>query len=160
MGDDQDDWGETDFDGEVWPDEPPPLSSAGIARQNALLLDQYRAFPGTASYLHRRQPGDAGAHGGEDVGPVVAPVARRRGAAAGEEPAVADPALVADAGLVLGPQLEPLVEVRRGGGAQGACKAPFLKAWRAAGSPLGCSGRAFCQDRPRRRSTRHSPPGC
>ena len=51
-------------------------------------------------------------HGGGDVGPLVASVADHRGAAAFQEPAVADPALVADSDLVLKPQGKPIVRVR------------------------------------------------
>lgn len=99
------------------------------------------------------------AHGGEDVGPLVALVAATRRALTPDPPAVTDPALVADAGLVLEPQLEPLLGMRRGGGLQRLAEPPFLNASRAAGSPFGCDGRAFCQDSPRRRSTFHRAPG-
>ncbi len=99
------------------------------------------------------------AHGGEDVGPVVALVAAPRRARALGPPAVADPALVADAGFVLEPELQALVRMRRGGGRQCVAQPLFLNAARAPGSPLGCDGRAFCQDRPRRRSTFHRLPG-
>ena len=59
------------------------------------------------------------AHGGEDVGPLVADLTRARSAPAPEPPAVADPALVADPRLVLEPEFEALVGMRFGDRLQG-----------------------------------------
>ena len=68
-----------------------------------------------------------GAHGGEDVGPFVAELSRPPGSPAPMPPAMTDPALVADAGLVLEPELEPLAGARRPDAAQLFLEPPFLK---------------------------------
>ncbi len=94
------------------------------------------------------------ADGGEDVGPLVADLTWARGAPAPEPPAVADPALVADAGLVLEPELEALVGMRFGGRLQGRAEPLFLKRSCASASLCGCAGRTFCREKPMRRSTR------
>ncbi len=92
--------------------------------------------------------------GAEDVGPLVPPVADPRRPLAAQPPAVTDPTLVADAGLVLEPELEALVGMRFGRRLQGRAEPPFLKRRCASGSPWGCTGRAFCREKSRRRSTR------
>src|SRR5690606_31711217 len=65
--------------------------------------------------------------GAEDVGPLVAPVAQTRRTLATQPPAMADPALVADAGLVLEPQLQALGGMRLGHRRQGRAEPLF---WR------------------------------
>ncbi len=92
--------------------------------------------------------------GGEDVGPLVADLTRARGALASEPPAVTDPALVADAGLVLEPEFEALVGVGFGDRLQGRAEPLFLKRSCASASLCGCAGRTFCREKPSRRSTR------
>ena len=94
------------------------------------------------------------AHGGEDVGPLVAVGARAGGALALEPPPVANPALVADPRLVLEPELEMLLGMRGGGASQGLAQPLFLNRSWACGSRRGFAGRAFCREKPRRCSTR------
>ena len=94
------------------------------------------------------------AHGGEDVGPLVSDLTWARGALAPEPPAMTDPALVADAGLVLEPEFEPLVGLGFGGRLQGRAEPPFLKRCCASASLCGCAGRTFCREKPSRCSTR------
>ena len=94
------------------------------------------------------------AHGGEDVGPLVADLTWARGAPAPGPPAMTDPALVAEAGLVLEPELEALVGVGFGGRLQGRAEPLFLKRSCASGSLCGCAGRTFWREKPSRRSTR------
>ena len=94
------------------------------------------------------------ADGGIDVGPLVAPVADPGRALALEPPAVADAALVADPRLVLEPELQAVVRVARADLLQRRAKPLFWKRRCARGSLLGWTGRAFCLEKPIRRSTR------
>ncbi len=113
-------------------------------------------MPGEKYHAERLLPVLAGgrADGGKDVGPLVADLTRVRGAPAPEPPAMTDPALVTDVGLVLEPGFEALVEVGFGGRLQGRAEPPFLKRCCASASFCGCAGRTFCREKPSRRSTR------
>ena len=82
-----------------------------------------------------------GADRAEDVGPLVAGVARRAWPRAALRPDPGERALLADPGLVLEPDLERLAAGRlgeRGGYRLGEA---FLKRSWAAGSVFGCRGR-------------------
>ena len=77
------------------------------------------------------------ADGGIDIGPGEAAVAQAGWALAALVPAVGDAALVAEAGLVLEPQLQPLVGVGQLRLPQRSLQAPFLKRSCAIWSVLG-----------------------
>lgn len=89
----------------------------------------------------RRRHGARRADGAEQIGPLVAPVARRARAGSAPGPDAGQGALLADAGFVLEPDFQRLVpgmlrqslEDRRG--------EVFLKASWACGSLRGCRGR-------------------
>ena len=78
---------------------------------------------------------------------------------AAHPPAVRGPALLTDAGLIHEPEGNLLVGMGVGGRLHGIEKPLFAKASRAIGSAFGCVGRAFCRDRPRRRSSLLMCPG-
>lgn len=62
--------------------------------------------------------------------------------------------LLPDARLILEPQLDALSGIGFGRGAQGVAEPLFRKASCAFRSVLGCTGRAFCRESPRRLRTR------
>lgn len=93
-------------------------------------------------------------HGAEDVGPLVSPIADPWRPLAAQPPAMADPAFVADARLVLEPELKALVGMGLGRRLQGGAEPLFLKRLCASALPCGCTGRAFCREKSRRRNTR------
>ena len=95
-----------------------------------------------------------GAHGGEDVGPLVADLPRPSWSLAAMPPAMTDPPFVADTGLVLEPELDALLWMRRLDALQAVAEPPFLKLSSASGSFSGCAGRIFCRDMFKPRSTR------
>lgn len=95
-----------------------------------------------------------GSHRTEDVGPLVAAVAQARRSLAAAPPAMTDAALVADARLVLEPQLQALPGMGVGDGVQGGAKPPFWKRRCASPSLCGCTGRAFWREKPSLCSTR------
>lgn len=65
-------------------------------------------------------------HGREDVGPLVTILAEARSTLALEPPAMADPAFVADARLVLEPELELLLGMRASDRFQSVAEPLFL----------------------------------
>ena len=89
-----------------------------------------------------------GLHGGEQVRPGVALVAKARRALAAGEPTVADAPFLPEAGFVLEPERQALAGMCRRGPVQRGLQPPFANASRAAASALGWLGRAFCRDRP------------
>ena len=88
------------------------------------------------------------ANGGEQMRPRISLVTQTRRALAAREPAVTHPALLPETCFVLKPERQALAGMLRRDAAEFALKPPFAKASRAAGSALGCDGRAFCRDRP------------
>ncbi len=114
-------------------------------------------MPGEKYHAERLLPVLAGgrADGGKDVGPLVADLTRVRGAPAPEPPAMTDPALVAEAGLVLEPEFEALVGVGFGGRLQGRAEPPFLK--RCCASVSLCESSCTPQHR-KRGAARSLPP--
>lgn len=90
---------------------------------------------------------------GEDVGPLVAVLAQARRTLALEPPAMTDPPLVADASLILEPELQAFARIGLGRGAQCGAEPLFLKRSCALASLSGWCGRAFCRENPMRRST-------
>ena len=82
-----------------------------------------------------------GLHGGEQVRPGVALVAKARRALAAGEPTVADAPFLPEAGFVLEPERQALAGMVRCGPVQRALQPPFANASRAAGSALGWLGR-------------------
>ena len=101
-------------------------------------LRQHQGERGAGLWLHRR----------EQVRPGVALVTQAWRSLAADEPAVAGAALLAEPCFVLKPQRQAAAWMRRGDAVQLVLKPPFDQAWQAAGSALGCDGRAFCRDRP------------
>ena len=77
----------------------PACQALGVSR--ATFYRRQRSTPG-----HQQpRPTPARAHGGEDVGPLVADLTRPGGTLAPAPPPVTHPALVADARFILKPQL-------------------------------------------------------
>src|SRR3954467_4992472 len=105
-----------------------------------------------------------GLHAGKDVGRLKALVGDpRRGlpphpppgpALPAHPPAVRGPALLADAGLVHEPERDLLVRMSLGGRLHGIEEPLFANASAALAARFGCTGRAFCLESPRRRTTR------
>lgn len=93
----------------------------------------------------------------EQVDRLVAQVARAARAYAALEPAAADAAGLADAGLVEEPDLEPLGLGVVAGDLGDQRREFFLKRAWALRSASGWIGRAFCHDRPRSWSSRSMP---
>ena len=93
-------------------------------------------------------------HRGEQVRPGVALVAQAGGALAADEPLVAGAALLAEPAdgsspsAVLEPERQAAAWMPLCDAVQFVLQPPFDQASRAAGSALGCDGRAFCRDRP------------
>lgn len=92
-------------------------------------------------------------HDGEQVCPGVALVAQARWALAAGEPTVANLAFLAETGFLLEPQGQALAGMGGADLVQFALQPLFAQTSRAAGSALGCDGRAFCRDRPRARTS-------
>ncbi len=65
--------------------------------------------------------------------------------------------LLPEAGLVLEPDLDPLLRMRRKGLLNGLYEPPLLKAACAAGSALGCTGRGTRFEKPRRCRRKYVP---
>ena len=95
-----------------------------------------------------------GVHDGVDIGPLVADLPRPPRAFTPSPPTMADPSLVADAGFVLGPELDMLVRMRRSNRLQAGAKPPFLKLSSASGSFFGWEGRIFWRENSRARNSR------
>ena len=95
-----------------------------------------------------------GLHAGKDVGRLKALVGDPRRALPAHPPAVRGPALLADAGLVHEPERDLLVRMSLGGRPHGIEEPLFANASAALASRFGCTGRAFCLESPRRRTTR------
>ena len=93
-------------------------------------------------------------HDGIDIGPLVADLPGPPGALSPAPPAMADPPLVADAGLVLKPELDALAGMGLANRLQARAKPPFLKLSSASGSFFAWAGRIFWRDKSRRRSIR------
>jgi hypothetical protein len=87
-------------------------------------------------------------HGGEQVRPRVALVAQACRALAAGKPAVAHAPFLAEPHFVLKPERQPLAGMLISDRTQFRLQPPFANASRAAGSALGCEGRAFCRDKP------------
>ncbi len=87
-------------------------------------------------------------HRGEQVCPGVALVAQAGGALAADEPLMAGAALLAEPRFVLEPERQAAAWMRRCDAVEFVLQPLFDQASRAAGSALGCDGRAFCRDRP------------
>ena len=105
--------------------------------------------------------GDAGvalrADRAEQIDGLVAQVAAAAGPLPLLEPSSAGPPGLADSGLVEEPDLEPL-GLGMGRSQLGDQRQEFfLKVCWAFGSACGCTGRVFCQDRPRSCSSRSMP---
>ena len=128
----------------------------GVGRQRGGELGQKQVHRGGID--ERQHQGEVlaggGADGGEDVGPLIALLHQAGRPLALEPPTVARPPLVADAGLVLEPQLQALAGMRRGGCRQGRPEPLFWKRSCAFASRRGWAGRAFWRENPRRRNTR------
>jgi hypothetical protein len=92
--------------------------------------------------------------GGEDVGPLIADLAKAGRTLTLEPPAMADPALVTDAGLILKPELDALARMGGDRRPQRRWEPLFLKRCCAGASFCGCAGRAFWREKPMRRRTR------
>ncbi len=108
---------------------------------------------GTRWQHEREAVAGGGPHRREQVRPGVALVAQARRALPAGEPAMAHAPLLAEAHLVLEPERQALARVPGCDGVQFAPQPPLTKASRAAGSALGCDGRAFWCDRPSLRTT-------
>ena len=93
-------------------------------------------------------------HDGVDIGPLVADLPGAPRAFAPSPPAMADPTLVADTGLVLEPELDVLVRMGRPHRLQAGAKPPFLKLSSASGSFFGWEGRIFWRENFRARNSR------
>ena len=131
----------------------------GVWRHGLAELVEHRLHGGGT---HRGQDqGDAGiarrTDRAEQPDRLMAQVAHAAGAHAPLEPASADAAGLADPGLVLEPDLEPLGLGMVAGDLGDQRRKFFLKRAWALRSASGGIGRAFCQDRPRSWSSRSMP---
>ncbi len=100
----------------------------------------------------------AGAHRAVDPGRGVTAVGHASGPNAALEPNPRAASFLADAGLVLAPELQLGIGMAPGDLGQRRRKAPFLKRSCAATSACGCRGRVFCQDRSSALTSRSMPP--
>ena len=128
----------------------------GIGRQRGGELGQKQVHRcGIDDRQHQREVfAGGGADGGEDIGPLVALLREAGGTLALQPPAVAYPPLVADARLVLKPELQALAGMCFGRRLQGGAQPLFWKRCCAFLSRPGWAGRAFWRENPMRRSTR------
>ena len=67
---------------------------------------------------------------------------------AADEPSMAGAALLAEPRFVLEPERQAAAWMGLRDAVEFVLQPPFYQASRAAGSALGCDGRAFCRDRP------------
>ena len=131
----------------------------GVGRHGLAELVEHRLHGGGAHRgQHERDPGIAlRTDRAEQIDRLVAQVAHAARAQAALVPAPADPAGLADPGLVQEPDLEPLGLGVVTGDLGDQAREFFLKRAWALRSASGCTGRAFCQDRSRSWSSRSMP---
>ena len=136
----------------------PPLSTRWLSHRSRQLGEEQVHRHGRDLGQDRRDAGAAlGADRAEQVRRGEAMLAPPTRAHALLVPDVGRAALLADAGLVLEPQLHPRRLGMSGGGLADQPGQAFLKRSRAAGSAPGWTGRDFCRERSRRLTNRSIP---